>query len=62
MVYYPVPLHRQPMFTALGYAEGSLPEAERAASEVLSLPIYPELTGQQVEHVARALREALQET
>jgi dTDP-4-amino-4,6-dideoxygalactose transaminase len=62
MVYYPVPLHRQPMFVALGFADGSLSEAERAAAEVLSLPIYPELTAQQIEHVAGALREAMQET
>jgi len=56
-VYYPVPLHRQPCFASLGYQEGSLPTSERTAREVLSLPIYSELTRAQLEAVAGAIRE-----
>lgn len=55
-VYYPIPLHRQPCFADLGYKAGSLPESERAAREVLSLPIYPELTRAQLDRVIDAIR------
>jgi dTDP-4-amino-4,6-dideoxygalactose transaminase len=43
----------------LGYGEGDLPETERAAREILSLPMYPELSERQLNYVADALREAL---
>lgn len=58
-VYYPVPLHRQPLYQSLGCPAGSLPEAERAASECLSLPLYPEMSNEQVECVAQALTKAV---
>jgi dTDP-4-amino-4,6-dideoxygalactose transaminase len=57
-VYYPVPLHLQPAFAALGCRPGELPESERAAREVLSLPIYPELTPAQIHRVAASVAEA----
>lgn len=48
---YPVPLHRQACYQDLGQAEGSLPVAERACATCVSLPIFPELTEAQVDHV-----------
>ncbi|MBI3484078.1 MAG: DegT/DnrJ/EryC1/StrS family aminotransferase [Acidobacteria bacterium] len=60
-VYYPIPLHLQPMFAGLGYKAGDFPEAERAASEVLSLPMYPELLPAQIERVAQALAAVVRE-
>ena len=57
MIYYPVPLHLQTIYAHLELGEGSLPEAEQAAKEVLSLPIYPELDEDQILEVASAIRQ-----
>jgi dTDP-4-amino-4,6-dideoxygalactose transaminase len=56
-VYYPVPLHRQEVYAA-DHARASLPAAEAAAEQVLSLPMYPELTEDQIDEVARVVRQA----
>jgi len=56
-IHYPIPLHLQPVYENLGGTRGDFPIAEQAANEVLSLPMYPELTDAQVEQVVEAVRE-----
>ena len=56
-LHYPIPVHLQKAHADLGYALGDFPVSERAASEVLSLPIYPEMTSNQVEHVVAAVEQ-----
>jgi dTDP-4-amino-4,6-dideoxygalactose transaminase len=55
-IHYPIPVHLLPAYADLGYSRGQFPHAERAANEVLSLPMYPELTAAQCEVVCSALR------
>jgi len=54
-IFYPKPLHLQDCFKEFGYRDGDLPVAEKLCGEVVSLPIYPELTAEQTEHVARTV-------
>ena len=56
-VYYPVPLHLQPIYAGLGHHRGDFPESERAADEVVSLPMFPELKPEQIQRVAESVAE-----
>jgi dTDP-4-amino-4,6-dideoxygalactose transaminase len=58
-IHYPVPLHLQPAYAHLGHRPGDFPVAERLAAEILSLPMFPEITDEQQDHVASALAAAL---
>ena len=59
MVYYPLPLHRQPVYKDLNYQSGDLPVTDRAAEEVLALPMFPELSAEQQAQVVHALKDGL---
>jgi dTDP-4-amino-4,6-dideoxygalactose transaminase len=59
IIYYPIPIHRQPAYAELGYGPGSLPTTERLCAEVLSLPIFPELSADQQDTVISTLQRLL---
>ncbi|MCF7837968.1 MAG: DegT/DnrJ/EryC1/StrS family aminotransferase [Candidatus Marinimicrobia bacterium] len=56
LIHYPLPIHLQPAYAAAGWQRGQFPRTEQYAEEILSLPMYPELTDAQVAHVAETLR------
>ncbi len=58
VIHYPKPVHLQPAYSSLGLPPGTFPRAERACDRVLSLPVHPKLTNEQVAYVANAVREA----
>ena len=58
-IHYPIPVHLQEAYSSLGLGKGSFPVAERCAEEFISLPMFPELTQDQIETVARELKVAL---
>jgi dTDP-4-amino-4,6-dideoxygalactose transaminase len=60
-IHYPVPIHRQPAYKDLGYKPGDFPVTEELASRILSLPMYAELTSEQVEFAAVTIREFMSE-
>jgi dTDP-4-amino-4,6-dideoxygalactose transaminase len=58
-VFYPIPLHLQPCFSYLRYKKGDLPQSEKAADTVFTLPVYPELTRQQMDYVIHSVKRIL---
>jgi dTDP-4-amino-4,6-dideoxygalactose transaminase len=60
LIHYPIPLHLQPAYSSLGGRPGDRPVVERAASEIVSLPAYPELSDAQIDHVIAAVRKTAQ--
>jgi dTDP-4-amino-4,6-dideoxygalactose transaminase len=61
VVHYPRPVHLQPAYSSIGYPPGTFPRAERACDRVLSLPVFPGLTAEQIAYVANAVREVVGE-
>ena len=58
-VYYPLPLHLQPCFKYLGYKEGDFPESEKASQQTLAIPVYPELSKEDMDYIIGAIKEYL---
>jgi dTDP-4-amino-4,6-dideoxygalactose transaminase len=56
-IHYPIPVHLQRAYLDLGYKAGDLPQTERLSREMLSLPMYPELTSEELAHITNAVRE-----
>src|SRR5262249_20791727 len=58
-VHYPVPIHRQEAYSSLGHRPGSFPIAEKCAEEFISLPMFPELTPDQLDYVVQGVKDAV---
>ena len=56
-LHYPIPLHIQPCFEHLGYKKGDFPVSEELASQGLSLPMYPEMTDEQIDYISQKLHD-----
>jgi dTDP-4-amino-4,6-dideoxygalactose transaminase len=56
-IHYPLPLHMQPAYSHMGFKEGDFPEAEASCRDILSLPMYPEMTQEQIEYVVKTIKE-----
>ena len=54
-IHYPIPLHLQKAYSSMGYKAGDFPECERAAAEIISLPMFPQLTAEQQARVAKEM-------
>lgn len=57
MVHYPIPIHMQPAYKEMGWKKGDFPAAERSASEILSLPMYPELKKEEISEIAERIKD-----
>jgi perosamine synthetase len=59
-IHYPTPIHKQPYYKKLGYSKASLPEAEKASKEVLSLPVHPEVTSKNIKYISMTLNKLIE--
>ena len=60
MIYYPVPLHLQDCFSELGYKKGDCPITEQVVNEVMSLPVFPELTNDELHYVIDSIKDFIE--
>jgi len=57
LIHYPIPIHLQEAYRDLGYKEGDFPVAEKVAKEIISLPMFPELTSAEIEYIVEKINE-----
>ena len=56
-IHYPEPIHYQPAYRDLGYAKGDFPVSEKCAEEILSIPLYPELSDDQIQYISQKIKK-----